>query len=74
LASWDGRPCAGPSAAAIGRERLAAAERRVLRLFHAQQRISFLNFGIGRVLEERTQLAAAPHARGYVICFREKRI
>ena len=31
LASWDGRPCAGPTAAELGRERLAGAERRVLR-------------------------------------------
>ena len=31
LATWDGRPCAGPTAATIGRERLASADRRVLR-------------------------------------------
>jgi CHAD domain-containing protein len=31
LATWDGRPCAGPTAAAIGMERLAIADRRVLR-------------------------------------------
>jgi CHAD domain-containing protein len=31
LATWDGRPCAGPTAATIGVERLAAADRRVLR-------------------------------------------
>jgi CHAD domain-containing protein len=31
LATWDGRPCAGPTAATIGMERLASADRRVLR-------------------------------------------
>ncbi|MGZ4655484.1 MAG: CHAD domain-containing protein [Blastococcus sp.] len=31
LAAWDGRPCAGPTAAKIGMERLAGADRRVLR-------------------------------------------
>ena len=31
LASWDGRPGAGPTAGRIGRERLASADRRVLR-------------------------------------------
>jgi CHAD domain-containing protein len=31
LASWDGRPCDGPTAATIGMERLAIADRRVLR-------------------------------------------
>ena len=31
MATWDGRPCAGPTAATIGRERLAGADRRVLR-------------------------------------------
>lgn len=31
LAGWDGRPCAGPTAAEFGKERLAGAERRVLR-------------------------------------------
>ncbi|MGZ6863791.1 MAG: CHAD domain-containing protein, partial [Blastococcus sp.] len=31
LAAWDGRPCAGPTAAQFGMERLASADRRVLR-------------------------------------------
>jgi CHAD domain-containing protein len=31
LASWDGRPCAGPTAAEFGLARLGLAERRVLR-------------------------------------------
>ncbi len=31
LATWDGRPCPGPTAAMIGMERLAGADRRVLR-------------------------------------------
>ena len=31
LAGWDGRPCAGPTAARIGADRVARADRRVLR-------------------------------------------
>jgi CHAD domain-containing protein len=31
VASWDGRPCGGPTAGRLGLERLAAADRRVLR-------------------------------------------
>jgi CHAD domain-containing protein len=75
LASWDGRPCAGPTAAAIGRERLAAAERRVLRrggritpaspaeaLHDLRKRAKELRY----LLETFTPLLAPGEARGAV--------